>query len=67
MLLGACHHAECGKLLPRRKLKRCSACKVMLYCSAACQAENWTAGGHRQVCRELQSMREARVAGGGRA
>lgn len=67
VLLGACHHAECGKLLPRRKLKRCSACKVMLYCSAACQAENWTAGGHRQVCRELQSMREARVAGGGRA
>jgi hypothetical protein len=55
-LLGACHDTKCGKLLPRRQLKRCSACKVMMYCSAACQARHWNQGGHKRGCKDIQAM-----------
>ena len=55
-LLGACHNDDCGRLLPRAELKRCSACKKMSYCSVACQRAHWTAGGHRQRCKDIQAM-----------
>lgn len=55
VLLGACHDDQCGKLAPRRGLKRCSACKVTTYCSEACQLRHWKAG-HRTKCKDIQSI-----------
>lgn len=66
VLLGACHHGECGKLLPRTQLKRCSACKVTTYCSAACQLSHWRApGGHKKGCKDLQQINASKQTGGG--
>lgn len=55
VLAGSCHDGECGKLAPRRGLKRCSACKRTTYCSAACQARHWKAG-HRVKCKDIQAI-----------
>lgn len=33
------------------KLKRCSKCKVVKYCSAECQREDWAL--HKAVCRKV--------------
>ena len=32
------------------KLKRCSRCKVVSYCSKECQKLHWVKGGHREFC-----------------
>lgn len=38
------------------KLQRCSACKVVRYCSAACQRRDWPA--HRDECKALKAMQQ---------
>ncbi|KIZ03916.1 hypothetical protein MNEG_4044 [Monoraphidium neglectum] len=41
-------------------LKKCSGCMAVLYCSAACQTQDWKqAGGHRATCKQLQAQRTA--------
>ena len=55
VLLGACHYPECAKVALRRALKRCSACKRMMYCSTECQRSHWDAG-HRTECKDIQQM-----------
>ena len=34
------------------KLNACSRCKVVKYCSRACQLKHWKEGGHRKICSE---------------
>ena len=41
-----CGRADCGK---KAKL-RCSRCKMVRYCTTACQAADWEAG-HKNICR----------------
>jgi hypothetical protein len=31
-------------------LKKCSKCKLVLYCSQACQSQHWRDGGHKRFC-----------------
>ncbi|SNX85249.1 uncharacterized protein MEPE_03958 [Melanopsichium pennsylvanicum] len=38
------------------KLQRCSACKVVRYCSAGCQKRDWPA--HRDECKALKAMQK---------
>ena len=38
------------------KLQRCSGCKVVRYCSAACQKRDWPA--HRDECKALKAMQQ---------
>ena len=57
--LGACHDGKCGRLLHRSRLKRCSACKKMYYCSAECQLHHWRHGGHKEGCKDIQEMNAA--------
>lgn len=38
------------------KLQRCSACKVVRYCSAACQKRDWPT--HRDECKALKAMQQ---------
>ena len=66
VLLGACHYQECARVAPRRALKRCSACKRMVYCSAACQRKHWDAG-HRTACKDIQQMNLQQASGAGAA
>ena len=54
--IGACHNDSCGRLLSRSKLKRCSACKRMYYCSTACQLQHWRYGGHKEGCKDIQEI-----------
>ena len=53
--------ANCGKTaaatgLP--KLLRCSKCKSVAYCGAACQRVHWKAGGHKAACKKIQSKQQ---------
>jgi hypothetical protein len=41
--------AACGELFP--KLKVCTRCRAVSYCSKDCQVAHWKAG-HKQVCQE---------------
>jgi hypothetical protein len=41
--------AQCGELFP--KLKLCTRCRSVSYCSKECQVAHWKAG-HKQVCKE---------------
>lgn len=43
----------CGKTSAR--LRRCSGCCVMLYCSSSCQKKDWKSG-HKEACREAQAI-----------
>ncbi|CBQ68348.1 conserved hypothetical protein [Sporisorium reilianum SRZ2] len=38
------------------KLQRCSACKLIRYCSAACQKRDWPA--HRDECKALKAIQQ---------
>ncbi|KAK3239363.1 hypothetical protein CYMTET_50707 [Cymbomonas tetramitiformis] len=57
--LGACHEESCQRLAPRNRLKRCSGCKVMRYCGAACQKKHWTLGRHKKGCKDIQAINAA--------
>ncbi|KAF7364553.1 hypothetical protein MVEN_00324300 [Mycena venus] len=45
----ACDNLECGIILEKTRLKRCSGCREALYCSPECQALDWQSG-HRECC-----------------
>ncbi len=36
--------------------KKCSACKLVRYCSPYCQKKDWQAGSHKDTCKELQAL-----------
>ncbi|KAF7326165.1 Ubiquitin carboxyl-terminal hydrolase 18-like isoform X1 [Mycena kentingensis (nom. inval.)] len=48
-MLSGCDNVECGQLHARKCLKRCSRCRIMLYCSRECQTRDWHSG-HRNIC-----------------
>ena len=53
--------ASCGKTaaatgLP--KLLRCSKCKSVAYCGAACQRVHWKAGGHKAACKKIRNNQQ---------
>ncbi|KAK7012952.1 hypothetical protein R3P38DRAFT_3363224 [Favolaschia claudopus] len=50
----ACDNIECGTILEKRMLKRCTGCNELLYCSRQCQVEDWRAG-HRRSCASHQA------------
>ncbi|KAJ6555445.1 hypothetical protein DFH09DRAFT_571042 [Mycena vulgaris] len=50
----ACDGPQCGALIPKRDIKRCSGCRLHYYCSVECQTSGWRDGGHRQLCRPLR-------------
>ncbi|GJE84500.1 zinc finger MYND domain-containing protein [Phanerochaete sordida] len=38
-----------------KELKRCGACKLVRYCSAACQKEDW--GRHKATCKAIKEVK----------
>ncbi|KAK6981488.1 hypothetical protein R3P38DRAFT_3459869, partial [Favolaschia claudopus] len=46
---GLCANPECGCLVDRTDLRRCSACHSVLYCGKECQIVHWRSG-HRETC-----------------
>ncbi|KAJ7663420.1 hypothetical protein DFH06DRAFT_1190197 [Mycena polygramma] len=46
---GACDNTECGIILEKASLRRCSGCRDVLYCSIPCQRRDWQSG-HRESC-----------------
>ncbi|KAJ7177441.1 hypothetical protein C8R43DRAFT_1118434 [Mycena crocata] len=52
----ACDNIECGKIQPKRQLKRCAACHSAYYCDTSCQGVDWKAGGHRTICGPGRSL-----------
>jgi len=58
------HHAEkernpmcflCGEQSTIEKLKRCSRCKLSLYCSKECQMAHWK-DAHKKLCRHMPML-----------
>merc|ERR1712167_264861 len=48
--------AACGlEETTARKLLKCKGCKLVLYCSKACQKTHWKA--HKTACKSMQSRR----------
>lgn len=41
---------RCNKELSRTGVKQCNGCGIMVYCSKACQKEDWLDGGHKLSC-----------------
>ncbi|KAF7300034.1 MYND-type domain-containing protein [Mycena kentingensis (nom. inval.)] len=52
----ACDNVECGKINHKTKFSCCAGCKMLRYCSLACQRADWTSG-HRKVCAEYAKYR----------
>ncbi len=49
-------------ICPFTATHKCSACKVVRYCSQGCQRQDWRSG-HREVCLQLQdAVRQAEAA-----
>ncbi|KAF7326229.1 Ankyrin repeat-containing protein [Mycena kentingensis (nom. inval.)] len=44
----ACDRPECTRVVARRVMRRCSACRILHYCCQTCQRLDWAE--HRQVC-----------------
>ncbi|KAJ6607014.1 hypothetical protein B0H10DRAFT_1629507, partial [Mycena sp. CBHHK59/15] len=55
-----CHAAGCPQSIAAtgHEFKRCSACRVVAYCSKECQARAWTAraGAHKRICAKIQVL-----------
>jgi hypothetical protein len=41
-----------------KDFKVCPQCKTARYCSAACQKEDWNAGGHKEKCGTTAAFEE---------
>ncbi len=48
-----CDWSECGKIT---RLKKCSGCRCVAYCSAECQAAHWRS--HKQICCVMKALVE---------
>ena len=42
-------------------LSKCTGCRVKQYCSRACQAADWKAGGHKEECTLIRVIRKGIV------
>ncbi|KAJ7086339.1 hypothetical protein B0H15DRAFT_345770 [Mycena belliarum] len=52
-----CENPVCTKIIEKRDLKRCAACRRLIYCSDECQRSHWRVGGHRAQCARLRASR----------
>ncbi|KAH8827602.1 hypothetical protein DL96DRAFT_1708936 [Flagelloscypha sp. PMI_526] len=60
-VLKPCSRGECPKKETRiREFQRCSGCHQSVYCSSACQSQDWV--DHKKACKEHQKMKAARHA-----
>ncbi|KAK4162614.1 hypothetical protein QBC43DRAFT_321201 [Cladorrhinum sp. PSN259] len=55
--------ANCGKgedssAEAEERLKRCTACAKVGYCSKECQVQGWTEGGHKPMCKIIKRFNE---------
>ncbi|KAJ7152038.1 hypothetical protein C8R46DRAFT_1197778 [Mycena filopes] len=48
--MAACDNLACGRIRPKRELKRCAGCNTARYCSAECQTRDWRDDSHRTLC-----------------
>ncbi|KAF7288766.1 MYND-type domain-containing protein [Mycena indigotica] len=53
--LAACDNPPCGRIDNRTIFRRCSSCRVRIYCSRACQKSDWREGHHRITCAATQA------------
>lgn len=53
-----CQDRKCGNGRSSCKLRKCSSCKVVRYCSRRCQKRAWNS--HKRQCLKLKSMRRER-------
>ena len=49
----------CADGCKKLKMKSCSQCREVFYCSKTCQARDWHEGEHRAVCQEKVACNEA--------
>ncbi|KAJ7622630.1 hypothetical protein DFH06DRAFT_1305591 [Mycena polygramma] len=55
----ACDNYECDRLMEEKTaFKRCSGCRVNLYCSRECQKISWRTFDHRTKCVKIQEHPE---------
>ncbi|KAJ6449049.1 hypothetical protein C8R47DRAFT_1265612 [Mycena vitilis] len=55
----ACDNYECDRLMEEKTaFKRCSGCRVNLYCSRECQKVSWRTFDHRTKCANIQEHPE---------
>lgn len=60
--------AVCGKVRGDGvKLKYCTGCRTVRYCSPECQAAHWKRLGHKQACAALRAAAEAGAVSGARS
>ncbi|TFK62571.1 hypothetical protein BDN72DRAFT_931992 [Pluteus cervinus] len=45
-----CDNSKCQKVDKRHNFRRCSACRVSIYCSYSCQMAAWKSGEHKELC-----------------
>jgi TPR repeat protein len=45
-----CQNEGCEVVGQRKDFKVCPQCKTARYCGATCQKEDWTTGGHKEMC-----------------
>ncbi|KAF7310159.1 MYND-type domain-containing protein [Mycena indigotica] len=53
-----CDNLECARVGPEADFKRCSGCRVLVYCSEACQKADWRDSGHKRGCAALRQYHE---------
>ncbi|KAH8827680.1 hypothetical protein DL96DRAFT_1527549 [Flagelloscypha sp. PMI_526] len=60
-VLKPCSRAKCPKReIKIREFQRCSGCHQPVYCSSACQSQDWV--NHKKACKEHKNMKAARHA-----
>jgi TPR repeat protein len=53
------HCSACGKPKSKnQKLRKCSGCYAVKYCSTECQKKHWKIGGHKKECKELKKQQQ---------
>ena len=48
-----CHNEGCEVVGHLKEFKVCPQCKSARYCGDACQKQDWTMGGHKEMCGTL--------------
>lgn len=49
-----CHRCGARAIKPNR-FQACQGCHHAKYCGKSCQRADWQTGGHKAVCKKLQS------------
>ncbi|TFK68980.1 hypothetical protein BDN72DRAFT_841180 [Pluteus cervinus] len=49
-----CDNQKCKKANGANEFRKCSGCKISVYCSVACQTADWNSGEHKEFCKQVQ-------------